>query len=98
MKEYFKTIQLADNVYHIYEPAGVGSSLIIGKQQAMLIDTGYGFADIRVQVRKITDLPLRVMNTHGHTDHTAGNRFFNKVWMNPADKATYKDYQNHQNR
>ncbi|WP_418751353.1 MBL fold metallo-hydrolase [Frisingicoccus sp.] len=96
MGEYFKVFQLAENVYHIYEPGGVGSSLIVGRRQAMLIDTGYGFADISAVVRKITDLPLRVVNTHGHTDHAGGNRFFNKVWMNPADKATYKDYQKHQ--
>jgi len=96
MGDYFKVFQLAENVYHIYEPGGVGSSLIVGRRQAMLIDTGYGFADISAVVREITDLPLRVVNTHGHTDHAGGNRFFDKVWMNPADKATYKDYQKHQ--
>lgn len=96
MGEYFKVFQLAENVYHIYEPGGVGSSLIVGRRQAMLIDTGYGFADISAVVRKITDLPLRVVNTHGIRIMPGGNRFFNKVWMNPADKATYKDYQKHQ--
>ena len=96
MREYFKINQVTEGVYQIYEPGGVGSSLIIGKRQAMLIDTGYGFADISKAVRTVTDLPLRVVNTHGHTDHTGGNRYFNKVWMNPADKATYKEYQNHQ--
>ena len=92
MQEYFKINQMGEGIYQIYEPGGVGSSLIVGKHQAMLIDTGYGFADISKAVRKVTDLPLRVVNTHGHTDHAGGNRYFNKVWMNPADKATYKEY------
>lgn len=96
MENYFKIIPIAEDIYHLYEPGGVGSTLIIGKEQALLIDTGYGFADIRGTVASLTSLPVRVVNTHGHTDHAGGNRFFHKVWMNPADKATYKDYQKHQ--
>lgn len=96
MRDFFEVIEVSENVYQIYEPGGVGSSLIVGRRQALLIDTGYGFGNIRQVVESITDLPLRVVNTHGHTDHTGGNRYFERVWMCPADKSVDRDYQLHQ--
>ena len=39
MENYFKIIPIAEDIYHLYEPGGVGSTLIIGKEQALLIDT-----------------------------------------------------------
>ena len=93
MNDYFEVMTIAENVYQIYEPGGVGSALVIGGEKALLIDTGYGFADIREVVESITDLPLTVVNTHGHADHAGGNRYFDRVWMNPADEGTYRDYQ-----
>lgn len=96
MNDYFEVIKIWEDVYQIYEPGGVGSALIVGKNQALLIDTGYGFADIREVVQSITDLPLQVVNTHGHSDHTGGNRYFDQVWMNRTDLTVYEDYQIHQ--
>lgn len=96
MKDFFEVTEIAENIYQIYESAGVNSTLIVGKCRALLIDTGYGFANIKEVVESITDLPLRVVNTHGHTDHVGGNRFFRRVWMNPSDKDIYTDYQVHQ--
>lgn len=96
MEGYFEIIPIKENVYHIYEPGDVGSTLVIGEEQALLVDTGYGFADIRKVVENLTDKPLLVVNTHGHTDHSGGNRYFEKVWMHPADLSTYEDYQIHQ--
>ena len=55
--------------------------LIVGTEKAMLIDTGYGEGDLPEVIAGITDLPIVVVNTHGHYDHTSGNPFFTKVWM-----------------
>lgn len=96
MEEYFEQIPINEQIYHIYEPGGVGSTLIIGEKQALLIDTGYGFENIRKVVEKLTDKPLQVVNTHGHTDHVGGNRYFEKVWIHPKDMPTYVDYQKNQ--
>ena len=63
MNDYFEVMTIAENVYQIYEPGGVGSALVIGGEKALLIATGYGFADIREVVETITDLPLTVVNT-----------------------------------
>ncbi len=76
MTDYYKVIDLGDGIYHIWEPAGVASSLIIGKTKALLIDTGYGYGDLKSVVLSLTDLPLRVVNTHCHIDHAGGNYLF----------------------
>ncbi len=70
-----------NGVYRISEPLGVGESLILGQERALLIDTGYGLRDIRPVVRQITDLPLMVMNSHVHTDHTGCNTAFDTVYV-----------------
>lgn len=62
--------------YRIGSAEGVFCYLIEGTEKAMLIDTGYGLADLREAVREITSLPLIIVNTHGHCDHTGGNAYF----------------------
>ena len=63
----------------------VYSYLLIGKERALLIDTGYGFTDIAGAIKQITALPLLVVNTHGHLDHTHGNHFFEEVYLSEKD-------------
>ena len=50
--------------------------LLLGREKAMLIDTAYGEGDLPALIASITSLPLIVVNTHGHYDHTSGNAFF----------------------
>lgn len=83
----FETVQIRDSVYHIYESLGVFCTLIVGRESALLIDTGYGFGGIRGKVRAITSLPLKVINTHGHVDHIQGNKFFDEVMLHRADRG-----------
>ena len=63
----------------------VHSDLLIGEHSALLWDTGYGLDDLYSLVRRITDLPLYVVNSHGHLDHTGGNWQFQEVFIHPAD-------------
>ena len=93
MQDFYEIIPIKENIYHIYEAGDVGCTLIIGTEKAMLIDTGFGFEDLRPTIESLTNLPLIVVNTHGHTDHSGGNRYFEEVWMSPDDVATYEDYQ-----
>lgn len=53
--------------------------LFVGSKQAALIDTGYGFGDLKQAVRSVTDKPLIIINTHGHCDHTGGNAQFEEI-------------------
>ena len=59
--------------------------LVVGEEKACMIDTMNGYNDLHAAVRKITDKPLIVVNTHGHPDHIFGNVYFNHAYMHPAD-------------
>lgn len=50
--------------------------LMLGKDRAMLVDTGAGPVDTAVFMRRLTKLPLLVVHTHGHGDHIAGDKGF----------------------
>lgn len=91
--DFFTASETAPGLFHIKEPAGVHATLITGKERALLFDTGYGFCDIRTAVRKLTDLPLVVVNSHCHMDHAGGNRFFDEVYAHPFEKRIYDGFQ-----
>ncbi len=42
--------------------------LVVGNEMACVIDTMNGYNDLYQAVRKLTDKPLTVVNTHGHPD------------------------------
>lgn len=92
-QDYYKPVKLAENTFHIYEPGGVYTTLLIGRKKALLIDTGYGFGHLASFIRKLTDKPLEVVLTHGHTDHCGGNSQFPTVYMNMMDVPTYLWYE-----
>jgi len=50
--------------------------LILGKDRALLVDTGAGSIDTAAFVQKLTKLPLMVVHSHAHGDHTAGDKGF----------------------
>jgi glyoxylase-like metal-dependent hydrolase (beta-lactamase superfamily II) len=53
--------------------------LILGRDSALLIDNGVGAVDLNRFVRSLTRLPLIVVNTHSHPDHTGSNHQFTTV-------------------
>nr|MCR5032257.1 MBL fold metallo-hydrolase [Lachnospiraceae bacterium] len=59
--------------------------LVVGNEKACVIDTMNGYVDLYQAVRNITDLPLIVVNTHGHPDHIYGNIYFEEAYIHPAD-------------
>lgn len=80
---WFEVYQVRDSIYAIYEPhqwQEVISYLIIGKEFALLFDTGNGIGDIKEVVDKITALPVRVLNSHSHYDHVGGNADFDFIY------------------
>ena len=59
--------------------------LVVGNEKACVIDTMNGFNDLNRVVRRITDKPVIVINTHGHPDHIYGNVYFENAFLHPAD-------------
>jgi glyoxylase-like metal-dependent hydrolase (beta-lactamase superfamily II) len=62
--------------------------LVLGTRSALLIDTGLGEKGLDAVAASITDLPVTVVNTHGHEDHAGGNRFFDTICAHPGDMDT----------
>ena len=83
--------EIAEGIYQFYEQRNTSIYLVKGKEKACLIDTAYGLTDLNELVRHYTDLPVTVVNTHGHIDHVFGNRWFEHAMIHPADQALYQE-------
>lgn len=87
--KWYATEMLDDDTIIIGEPKSPQynlSYLIIGKNNAILYDTGTGKRNDGVQpinkvVKKYTDKPIRVILSHFHFDHTGGVDEFDGVTM-----------------
>ena len=82
---YFIDIKINEHIYQIKDRMGVLMTLIIGTNKAMLIDTGYGIYNILEHIKTLTNLPLVVVNTHGHMDHSCGNYLFEEIYIHEKD-------------
>lgn len=80
----YEVHQLGPGLYHIANSA-VHMDLIVGSHHALLFDTGYGYGDLHLLVRELTDKPLYVVNSHGHMDHACGNEAFGGAYIHPLD-------------
>ena len=77
--------EVRPGIYLMDEAHEATGYLVLGKERACVIDTMNGYNDLYRAVREITDLPLVVVNTHGHPDHIFGNMFFQEAYLHPAD-------------
>lgn len=79
-----EVVKLAEDIYQIkyywLGMADVYAYLILGKDRGLLIDSCYSTTNISNYVRAVTDLPIDVVNTHGHFDHIGGNSEFGQVF------------------
>ncbi len=91
--------QIHEHIWLLNDNKETTSFVVVGKEKALVIDTMYGYENVYDVVRKITNLPLIIVNTHGHLDHIYGNGHFrqeiliNKKDYNLAQKNyTYQQY------
>lgn len=87
MSEY-RTIQIADGFYSI-EQDYVRSFLVVGEQEALVIDAGLGSGELRKHIEGITKLPLTVIFTHADGDHIGGAAQFCRRLMHPSEFENY---------
>ena len=92
MKNRTTVRELLPGVFCLTDRMNMNMTLLVGDRQALLVDTGYGFDDLPLAVRQVTDLPLTVINTHGHHDHASGNYLFDEVWIAAADVSVCEHY------
>ena len=92
METYYQ-IEKMDGYDRISSPENVFSYVIVGSESAMLIDTGYGYGNLREVVRTITEKPLYIINTHGHCDHAGGNAQFEEpVYIHEKDMELCREH------
>jgi len=97
-KSWFDTVQLDPNTYLIRERLDVLAPfygvkwinvfLLVGSEKAAIVDTGMGLVSLKAEVRQVTDLPVVVLNTHGHWDHVGGNWEFDERVAHPLEVET----------
>lgn len=86
MKGLYEITPKEQGHFRIGSKMGVFMDLFVGKEHALLFDTGYGFGNLKEEVRSLTDLPLYIVNSHGHVDHTCGNfQFEETVYIHEQD-------------
>lgn len=92
--------RLGDQVWLLQtDPFALNTGLVLGTDRALVIDTGSGpqqAARIFKAVRRITELPLCVVNTHSHFDHVFGNAYFaahgvEEIWATERCAAVVRD-------
>jgi glyoxylase-like metal-dependent hydrolase (beta-lactamase superfamily II) len=76
---WYHVREIAPGVYCIAEPSHVNSFLVLGSERAALVDTGLNIGDLEALVASITALPVIVVNTHYHHDHTGNNWRFTDI-------------------
>lgn len=92
VKKMYKIKKLLPNVYGI-SSGTVMSYLVVGNKGAMIIDTAYGFEDLSQAVREVTKLPVTVVDSHGHVDHSGGNFYFDTpTCIHEADVELYQKH------
>lgn len=80
-------------------PLDVNTSLVIGDETALVIDTLSTDAQAEAliaAIRPLTSLPLTVLNTHYHFDHSFGNAVVasggRPIWGHPHAAAELRDH------
>lgn len=78
--------EIAPQTYRIDEGGIANTYLLIGKEKALLIDSGLGVGNLKETVQGLTSLPVILALTHRHCDHAGGRNWFDKCYVNVGDK------------
>jgi len=94
MNDWFTIEQIDNSTFAISEYKHweqVHSCLLIGENAALLIDTGLGIENIKNEVDKLTNLPIKVATTHVHWDHIGGHKLFSEIFVHEKEEGWLKN-------
>lgn len=77
--------EVAPKTWLFDENEGVHIYLIAGEKYALLLDTGFDGSWLPEQVRELTDLPVTLVHSHHHGDHTGGDANWSPVWIHEEE-------------
>ena len=84
--EWFNLNEIKDGVWFIGDKTGANCYLVEGETRSLLIDTGWGLANLSELVGSITSKPVNVVFTHGHPDHVNGAFQFTDLYIKSEDE------------
>lgn len=77
--------KIEDGLYCILDVQSVNKYLIVGRDRALLFDTGFGFEPLEPILQGITDKPVVAVDSHADPDHCLGNYLFDEVYLSRHD-------------
>jgi glyoxylase-like metal-dependent hydrolase (beta-lactamase superfamily II) len=83
--KFFKAEEAGQGVTRIFGLSNESCYLVEGNNKALLIDTTTGIGNIKEFCSRLTELPITVVNTHGHQDHAGGNFVFEEIYIHEKD-------------
>ncbi|MCU7819847.1 MAG: MBL fold metallo-hydrolase [gamma proteobacterium symbiont of Lucinoma myriamae] len=92
--KWFKVNNIENGVYAISEPyhwEKARSYLFVGKDKAILVDTGTGLCPLKPITDMLTELPITVILTHCHWDHISSINSFNEVYIHLKEESWLKN-------
>lgn len=89
MDNWFEVEKIDTDTYAISEYKHweeTHSYLLCGANNAILIDSGLGIANIKKVIDSLTKLPIMVITTHVHWDHIGGHKYFDNIAVHETEK------------
>lgn len=87
----YDSVKINDNSYYINDEDHDSCYLIIGDNQALLIDLGLFKEPLLPTIKQLTDKDIIVACTHGHLDHVGAMKEFDNIYLSHDDKNIYFD-------
>ena len=92
---YYKAEEIAEKSWMI-QNAHTESSyalcyLVEGDDYALLIDSILGMGNLKAFCETLTDKPIRLVNTHSHSDHVGGNPFYYERYQEYIRRCGYRN-------
>ncbi len=80
----YQVEKVTERIYRI-KMTYVCCYLLIGDKEAVLLDAGWGYGDLKAVVESLTDLPVTLVLSHGHPDHVGSANQFETAYLNERD-------------